>query len=384
MRIAFIGQKGIPAKTGGVERHVEHLSKQLASQGHEVFVYARSHYTKRSCAKVGGVNIVHVPTIYTKHLDAIVHTLFATVHAVFKKYDIVHYQSIGPSFLSGLMRILAQKTVVIATFHSQDYLHKKWGWFARLSLRLAEWSTCTIPHATIVVSKTLQKYVWQAYQRKAIYIPNGAEKIGTESKEALIKEFGLEKESYILCVSRLVAHKGVHLAINAFKKLKEEGVLQKSMKLAVVGGGAFTDGYVERLKESAKKDDAIVLTGQQDGEMLHELYKNATMFVQPSESEGLSIALLEAMCYALPIVASDIEENKEIVGKNCALLFNSGNDHDLAEKMKEMLGMKGSIREKMKKSSEKNVKENYHWNKIAQKTTKIYDLLSQKKKAKTL
>ena len=46
MRIAIIGQKGIPAQGGGIERHVEELSTRLVKLGHVVFVYSRPHYTK--------------------------------------------------------------------------------------------------------------------------------------------------------------------------------------------------------------------------------------------------------------------------------------------------------------------------------------------------
>ncbi len=47
MRIAFIGQKGIPAKFGGVEKHVEELATRLAFLGHDVFAYTRRNYTDR-------------------------------------------------------------------------------------------------------------------------------------------------------------------------------------------------------------------------------------------------------------------------------------------------------------------------------------------------
>lgn len=99
MKIAFIGQKGIPAIAGGVEKHVEKLASRLVAEGHEVTVYVRSHYTPKSLEIFEGVKLVHIPSIHTKHLDAISHTLFATLHALFTHYDVIHYQSIGPSIL---------------------------------------------------------------------------------------------------------------------------------------------------------------------------------------------------------------------------------------------------------------------------------------------
>ena len=90
MKIAFIGQKGIPAKSGGVENHVEEVAARLAQKGHEVFVYVRNNYTEKNLEDYRGIKLVHLPSISTKHLDAISHTLFATIHALFQKYDVIH------------------------------------------------------------------------------------------------------------------------------------------------------------------------------------------------------------------------------------------------------------------------------------------------------
>jgi len=46
LRIAMIGQRGVPATFGGVERHVEELGSRLAARGHEVIVYARTNYVQ--------------------------------------------------------------------------------------------------------------------------------------------------------------------------------------------------------------------------------------------------------------------------------------------------------------------------------------------------
>ena len=73
MRIAMIGQKGIPATWGGIERHVEELSTRLVALGHDVVVYTRPNYTDRSLTEHQGVQLRSLPTIGTKHLDAIVH-----------------------------------------------------------------------------------------------------------------------------------------------------------------------------------------------------------------------------------------------------------------------------------------------------------------------
>ena len=152
MKIAFIGQKGLPAKNGGVEKHVEEIAKRMAKLGHEVFVYVRNNYTSKELTELEGFKLIHLPSIPTKHLDAISHSFLASVHALFCDYDVIHYHGIGPAFFAWLPKLFKSKTVVVATFHYQDYHHKKWNAFAKFCLRLGERVACTATDQTIAIN----------------------------------------------------------------------------------------------------------------------------------------------------------------------------------------------------------------------------------------
>ena len=172
MRIAYIGQKGIPMTQGGVEAHVENLAVEMAKLGHEVFVYTRDYYTDKNLKEYKGVKLISIPSIRTKNLDTITHVLFSTIHALFQKYDVIHYHSVGASLMSFIPRIFSRAKVV-GTFHCLDRFHQKWGFFARLMLRIGEWTVCYFPHKTIAVSQYIQKYCLDDYGKKVDYIPNG-------------------------------------------------------------------------------------------------------------------------------------------------------------------------------------------------------------------
>jgi len=286
MKIAFIGQKGIPAKSGGIETHVEELASRMVADGHRVFAYVRNNYTQKDLAEYKGVTLIHLPSIPTKHLDAISHTFLASIHSLFGGYDIIHYHGIGPSLLSWIPKLFTRKTKVVATFHCQDYYHQKWGWFARLSLRFGERMTCRVPDATIAVSKGLAKYAFEKYGRKAEVIPNGASVLYSPKTDALL-QWGLKDKRYILSQGRLIKHKGIHYLIEAFKQLEDSAKIPNNFKLVIVGGSHFTDDYVEYLHTIAKGRDNIVFTGAQSGQAMRELFSHAYIFVQPSESEGM-------------------------------------------------------------------------------------------------
>lgn len=375
MKIAFIGQKGIPAIAGGVEKHVEKLSTRLAAQGHDVTVYVRSHYTPASLEEFEGVQLVHVPSINTKHLDAITHTFAATLHALFSSYDIIHYQSIGPSVLSVIPRVFKPKTRVVATFHSRDYTHKKWGFFARTLLHVAEYITCTVPERTIVSSETLIDYAKEAYGRVVTFIPSGAE-VTFEKDTRTLAEFGLRSKRYLLAVHRLVPHKGTHYLIKAFKELEDTNRIPNNFKLVIVGAAANTEEYETFLKHLAEGRPNILLVGEQTGKVLETLYSHAYLYVQPSEQEGLSLALLEAMGHGLLPVVSDIEPHKEAVA-NTGAFFPVKDVDGLKKELAYFINRSDEV-EALGKAAQERVREHYSWDAVAKKTLEVYqDVLSQ-------
>jgi len=202
------------------------------------------------------------------------------------------------------------------------------------------------------------------YDRKAYYIPNGVLPSSYLEPDKINEKWGLKKGDYILNVSRLVRHKGTHYLIRAFKELETE------KKLVLVGEGAHTDSYVRQLKQEAEGDSRIIFTGVQFNSVLKEIYSNAFLFVQPSEAEGLSIALLEAMSYGLPVLASDIRENREALGKN-GVFFENKNHQDLALKIKGLLSDSEFIAATGRDNKERALQK-YGWDNIVTETLKVY------------
>jgi len=378
MKIAMIGQKGIPAIYGGVERHVEELAKQMAKKGHEILVYSRAWYTPKNIKKVGSIKIVHTPGIKTKNLDAITHTFTASIHAIFQKPDIIHYHAVGPSLLAWIPRIFAPKIKVVVTSHCLDRHHQKWGLFARIMLRMGEWTAAKFAHQTITVSKTLKNYYLNEYTTKTKYIPNGIKEVPKNIDSNIIEDkWDLKKDKYILMVSRLVKHKGAHYLIDAWQFARTQyPKLFRDYKLVIAGGSAHTDNYVKELKRMARGDKSIVFTSWQKGKSLEQLFANTSMLVHPSENEGLPITVLEAMSYGKAVLASDIPEHKEII-TDSKYWFNNASISSLSDKLIELFKEKRTL-PKVGKSNKKLVEKDFNWKDIGEMTLKLYSKTSKK------
>ncbi|KKP69794.1 hypothetical protein A2X44_04960 [candidate division CPR3 bacterium GWF2_35_18] len=378
MRIYFIGQKGIPASYGGVEHHVEQLASRLAKKGHEVYVYCRPWYqnlvfqNKKVPKTYQKIKLLNNPSINTKNLDAITSTFTATMNVLTRKADVIHYHGIGPSSLLFIPKLLKTKSRIVATFHCKDYEHQKWSFLARSYLKFGEHVCVKIPNGTIAVSKTIQEYVREKYHKKITYIPNGVP-LFTKEKAKNIKDWGLEKDKYILTVARLVKHKNIHTLIKAYQLLFPKPN-KTNPKLVIVGGKADGSGqYEDYLKNLAKEDPNIIFTGFQTGETLAELFSNTYLYVHPSAAEGLPIAVLEAMAYSNCVLASNIPENLEPLS-DFGFSFKVGNVDDLKEKLVNLLHKPKLIKETGEKAR-LYVRKKYSWDQIVEKTDEFYENL---------
>lgn len=373
MKIAMIGQKGIPARAGGIERHVEELSAELVKWGHDVLVFCRSWYVW-PVRDHRGTRCIVIPSIRTKHLDTITHTFISILRAVWEKADVFHFHGVGPALLCWLPRLLRPSAKVVVTFHCIDRHHQKWNMFARLMLHIGERLACHVPDTTIAVSKTLSAYCHLSYGSETVYIPNGTHIPLEPSDMKHVKALGLTEGKYLMMCARLVKHKGAHKLMEAWKQLGvERPELMKDLRLAIVGGSAFTDGYVRELQEIAKADKTIVMTGLQVGEPLHALYAGSYAVIHPSESEGLPISVLEAMSYGKCVLASDIPENSELTGEQ-GIQFKAGDINDLKEKIAMLIEHPEQV-EAVGRDARAFVARHFDWHDIGEQTSYLYEAL---------
>lgn len=363
LRIAMIGQKGLPATYGGIERHVEEIARRLVDRGHHMTVYARPYYSKRS-GTYHGIRLLRLPSLNTKHLDTATHTGVATVDALFRRYDIVHYHALGPSVFSLLPRLRGQKSVV--TIHGLDWERQKWGPMASWVLRQCEFPAMHFPSRTVVVSRTLATYFQKKFGMLPDVIPNGTAD-PVHRPPSKLRRYGLDEGRYVLFVGRLVPEKGCHYLLEAFSRLASNGS-GPDVKLVVAGGSSFSDEYVATLKRY--ESPRVLFLDYVYGDLLEELWSNAYLVVHPSTLEGLSLSLLEALSYGRCVLTSDIPENLEAVD-GTAVAFRSEDVEDLYRKMDHLLQHPEMVRS-FEEKSRRLVHERFSWDHVVDRLEDIY------------
>jgi glycosyltransferase involved in cell wall biosynthesis len=370
LRVAFIGQKGVPAKFGGVEYYVDRIGQGLVTKGIDVDAYVRNWYTDKERMEHAGMRLIHLPTIKTKHLDASLHSFLCSLHAVFSGADIIHYQAIGPSFFCFIPRLFGKK--VIATVHRLDWATEKWKKPAKFFIRMGERISASVPHLTVVVSQDLQDYMLRTYKRETIHIPNGFDFTVHRPVDLIQQKHGLQAGEYILFMGRLTPEKRVDWLIRAFLALKNSERLPAGIKLVIAGGTSATDAYVQDLHALAEDDDDIIFTGYVTGLEKEELLSNALVFVLPSYLEGFPIVLLEAKSYGLCCLVSDILPHLEAVRDDQdGKLFKSDDLSDLTEKLGWLLAHPENAR-KLGKKAHEEIDQRPSWEEVINETEKAY------------
>ena len=364
MKIAMIGHKDFPSRSGGVEVVVTELAPRLAARGHSVTVYNR-------CGKKGrfteqGVEIRRAPSVKKQALNALTGSVTATLAAIRRDYDVIHYHALGPSVMLAVAKLFGKTTV--ATVHGLDWQRAKWSRFASAYLKFGEKMIARYADEVIVLSENVQSYFRRKYNRETIFIKNGITPLPRGRPDEIKRKFGLEENGYILYLARIVPEKGLHYLIEAFSQLDTD-------KTLVVAGELPDNEYGEKIRGLAE-GKKVVFTGFVQGQVMEELYSNCCFYVLPSEIEGLALTLLEAMSAGARCLTSDIPENTAVTGK-FGYSFKCSDVASLRDQMRVLL----QTEPQACVEQIRYIAENYSWEAVTEKTEKVYLMAIKKKKA---
>lgn len=168
----------------------------------------------------------------------------------------------------------------------------------------------------------------------------------------------LDKKEYnskitILFAGRLLQDKGILLLLEAYAILKKK---YANIELKIAGEGP--------LEEEIRKQKEVILLGKLEHEDMMKCYKKADIFINPSYSEGMPTAILEAGLMKCAVVATPVGGTKEIISDNKNGLFCDTNVKSIVETLEKVIINK-ELREKLANNLNKRVKETFSWKKTA-------------------
>jgi len=182
--------------------------------------------------------------------------------------------------------------------------------------------------------------------------------------------FGLSPQAgagrYVLCVGTVERRKDLITALRALVDLP--GV-------RLISAGPLTR-YAAAVTAEANRlslADRVTLEGYVSEAALHELYRNASAFVFPSQYEGFGLPPLQALAAGLPVVAADIPVMREVLG-DCAVFARSGESESFADALRTTLELGADVRER----AQRGVvwARQFTWSSVAERMTRLYRSLA--------
>jgi glycosyltransferase involved in cell wall biosynthesis len=360
VRIAFLVIKNI-VRGGGIEKYTLELGSRLVRRGHDVTVYTMRHYGDVPEHYLG-MRIVSVPSFAAPCLQKLSCSAAAAFNSIWrKKYDIVHLHSFAPGAFAWLPRL--RRTKCVLQLHSLEWKRKRWGIIGPPIVRILEKLALSQSHVLTAVSRTQCDFYRTHRGIDMQYIPTAAD-VKPKTEAAEIYRLGLEPNKYILFACRLVPEKGAHYLVSAFRRLNT------NMRLVIAGDAQGAGEYRKQLYDLAGGDPRILFPGFVEGRLIEELFSHCYVYVQPSEVEGLSLSILEAMSYGNCCLVSDIPENLEAIG-DAGFQFRNADVDDLANRLQWLIEH-GEKVASVNVGAKERIRQHYSWQSISEQVEKLY------------
>lgn len=189
---------------------------------------------------------------------------------------------------------------------------------------------------------------------------------------SVFKDFGLEREKRIITIGRLEPQKGLDTLLYAFKEILKDN---PGVSLDIVGreGSKNYETYLKNICIKEGLTSNVKFYGFLQQKEIVELLNKASIFAMPSRIESFGLVLVEAMACGLPVVSTDVGAIPEIIpNKKTGVLIEPENIEELAEQILILLN-DNKKRADLAKEGIRRVKENFTWEKRAERVENIYD-----------
>lgn len=375
MHICYIISTPYPPEEG-IGNYVYNLSKKLIERGHKITIITRGSWDKTQKEDIDGIEVIKAQYIPVYPFYIHLHGIF--VNKIFKslepKIDIVHIHSPLPPFIETSLPI-------ITTVHSPKFVDfnnvkvtSLYSLLSKISARFVSYSLELKLIQTSDIVTTLSTSIAQELKQyylnidKICVISNGVdEKFFVPAQNSI--ENG---NKYIMYAGRIDREKGLFDLIECGKHICNE---RSDISFLLAGKGRDLDA----LKKKAKKlglQNKFLFLGQVGREQLVQLYQHSTLFLFPSYHEGIPTALLEAMSCGLPIIATNVRGNRDLIshGKNGILVPRS--PREMADAVLMLLD-DNKMKKELGKNARKEIEEKYTWDVISTKILHCYESLNK-------
>ncbi len=353
MKLAIIGDRGIPARYSGYSTLVEELAVRLTRDyGMDVTVYCRNHYYDDRPREYKGVHCVYLPAPGGKNFESIIHSNLAMLHAVFRRYDLAFV--VDPGNAPFALPLVLRRVPTVFHTDGLGWKRQKWGRLQRRYYKFAEWVCARLATWLVTDSRAMQEYYKEEYGAAGSFIPYSGE-VGQPPDQACLEKYGLERGGFYLVVARVEPENNIDLIIREYRAANIR------RPLVVVGAARYETPYSQHV--FAEDDGNVHCIGSvYESCMLNALYDNCYAYLHGHEVGGTNPSLLRAMQAGAACVPLSVVFNHEVMeGKG---VFFSKEAGQLATLLRRLDGNPEEV-EALGRIAQRRATTFYRWDAVA-------------------
>lgn len=372
MHVCMLTDYFLPHMFGGTERTVYEIGRRLARRGHHVTVLTLDVHRYERCGQIKGMDINRIPAVsLTKLIGAQLtispFSLLIASHIVRSiRPDVVHAHNLYFSLtaIAPMIKHL-RHTPLVTTLHlpKMEYGAPLLDTSIRIYQKTIGHLIVKSSDKLIAVSGSVLTHAIEDLRvpsSKITRIPNGVD------TNVYLPNNQSHENVTITYIGRLIQNKGPQYLIQAAPDILKD---HPEARIYIVGEGPLKDELMRQVTSQNLEDNIYFLGNVSD---ILPVLQATTIFVRPSLTEGMSLAILEAMACGLPVVASNLEGNAEIIDNGeTGYLVPPADSKALAEAIRLLLD-NHKIASQIGKNARKKTEKFYDWEQITDQTLKIY------------
>ncbi|MFA7288610.1 MAG: glycosyltransferase [Melioribacteraceae bacterium] len=347
------------ADIGGAQVFVLNLASKLKQRGYDVDVAAGTGDFLFAELKKKGVNYYYLDEL--KRNFSILDSLYfiKKLYQIMKhsQYDLIHLNSSNTLISAISVWLLKIKPKFLFTFHGLSFLDKNYsaipGLKGLVKLYFKIFAT-NVDECVFVSAVNKEESIKSKITNKGVVIYNGLDLkendfLSNEEARKFISEkcnYDLNGNFVIGSTGRLAYQKNYEFLITNFDSIKNK---YPGIKFVIIGDGPDLEKLKALVNNHNCKEDIFFAGAIKDS---HKYIKAFDVFTLPSRYEGLSISLIEAIFAGIPILASDVGGNVEVVGENSNQLYELDNISDYLQKLEYIKNHIESVKENNSKRKE--------------------------------
>jgi glycosyltransferase involved in cell wall biosynthesis len=350
------------AGKAGTERYIESLVKRLTGKIQAYFAYNQSAGLEVTLEKM---NIKTFKIRMSNRFD-LKAAWELSLLCKSLNIDIVHTHYLRENYIALLSRIFNPSVKVVYTNHfimkNTKFTKITNAIFTKFQAGII--AVCNKGNEMLADNKLDKKKITTIYNGTEIIPENHDLRISVR------QELGIDSEMFmIFCASRFAYDKGHDFLVNSIYELKK--ITEKRFKCILAADGPLIDKIKKQVDDLNLNNEVVFIGYQND---IQSLLLASDLYINSSHHEALSFLIIEALAAGLPVIATDVGGNGEIINKitNCGILVKYNDSKGLAEEINKVIN-NNTLRTYFSENALKAVSEIFSTDKQSNETLKIYE-----------